>query len=451
MTKDRGRTWTALFVTCAAGASCSQGHAVSSTTAGSGLQASGPSSGASQSGASLPSSGVSQSGASPPSSGVSTGAAEAEASTDDSGQVPADSPDAGAEASVAPDLSDVYGGPFNILVLSKTLGFRAASIPACQQMLRELGRCVDQASCATTGDVAIESAKPGSSFHVDVAGAPASCQELPLSAAISYENPQYEEYVNQGCDGHGIELAPGELIYDDPVSHFNATNLAVGQFHAGAPRGPYQMIFFCSPTGTVFTSDGTDGAAGMVAIQKFIEAGGAYGGLNLATDFEDTVMFPWYTNELVGAWFLNANNDGTPGSIVTVSQFAQHPVMRGIPNPWPTVDRWLLMNQPPDMAPGIQVLATVTGIPLLQAEPANRPRPVVWVKQFQRSSDSTGTYEGRMFYTTRAFNSVHFGEPLFRQLVHQGILWAAHRLTEPTVDAGASPSSGASVAMDAGP
>jgi hypothetical protein len=46
---------------------------------------------------------------------------------------------------------------------------------------------------------------------------------------------------------------------------------------------------------------------------------------------------------------------------------------------------------------------------------------------------------------------VHFGEPLFRQLVHQGILWAAHRLTEPTVDAGASPSSGASVAMDAGP
>ncbi len=444
MTKDRGRTLTALFVTCATGASCSQSNAVSSTTAGSGLQASGPSSGASQSGASLASSGASQSGASLPSSGVSTGTAEAEASADDSGQVPTDSQDADAEAAVAPDLSDVYGGPFNILVLSKTLGFRAASIAACQQMLRELGRCVDQASCATTGDVAIESAKPGSGFHVDVAGAPASCQELPLSAAISYDGPQYEEYTNQGCDGHGADT-------DDPVSHFDATNLDVGQFHAGAPRGPYQMIFFCLPTGTVFTSDGTDGAAGMVAIQKFIEAGGAYGGLSLATDFEDTVMFPWYTHELVGAWFANGNNDGTPGSIVTSSQFAQHPVMRGIPNPWSTVDRWLLMNRPPDMAPGIQVLATVTGIPLLQGEPANRPRPVVWVKQFSKSSDSTGTYEGRMFYTTRAFNSVHYGEPLFRQLVHQGILWAAHRLTEPTVDAGASPSSDASVAMDAGP
>jgi type 1 glutamine amidotransferase len=445
MTKDRGRTLIALFATCAAGASCSQSNAVSSAPAGSGLQASGPSSGASASGTSLPSSGASASGTSLPSSGVSTGTAEAEASTDDSGQVPTDSQDADAEASVAPDLSDVYSGPFNILVLSKTLGFHAASIPACQQMLRELGRCVDPASCATTGDVAIESAKPGSGFHVDVAGAPAGCQELPLSAAISYEGLQYEQYVTQGCDGAGTNN-------DDPVSHFNATNLDVGQFHAGAPRGPYQMIFFCSPTGTVFSTDfstdGANGAAGMVAIQQFIEAGGAYGGLYLATDFEDTVKFPWYTNELVGAWFLNANPDGTPGSIVTVSQFAQHPVMQGIPNPWPTVDRWLLMNQPPDMAPGIQVLATVTGIPRLQGEPANRPRPVVWVKQFPRSSDSTGTYEGRMFYTTRAHSSFHYGEPLFRQLVHQGILWAAHRLTEPTVDAGAAPSSDASDSVE---
>jgi len=332
-------------------------------------------------------------------------------------------------------LSDVYGGPFNILVLSKTLGYHVDSIPACQQMLRELGRCVDQASCATTGDVVIESAKPGSSFHVDVAGAPANCPELPSATVDSYSS-QYNAYVNQRCDGSSADL-----------SQFSSANLDVGQFHAGAPRGPYQMIFFCSPTGTVFSSGGPYGAAGMAAIQKFIEAGAAYGGLYLATDFEDQNGFPWYTNELVGAYFSGmASTDGTPGSIVTVPQFAEHPVMRGIPSPWPTQDRWLLMNRPPDMAPGIQVLANGTGIlPLNPSEPpANSPRPVVWVKQFPPSSDSSGIYQGRMFYTTRGHNIVRYGEPLFRQLVHQGILWAAHRLTEPSPDAGVttSPDSG---------
>jgi type 1 glutamine amidotransferase len=363
----------------------------------------------------------------------STTPAETEASTGDSGQVSTPSQDAGTEASAPPDLSEVYSGPFNILVLSKTLGYHVNSIPACQQMLRDLGRCVDQTSCATTGDVVIESAKPGSSFHVDVAGAPANCQELPAGAATVRNPPQDWAYVAQGCDGVNTNL-----------SEFSSANLDVGQFHAGAPRGRYQMIFFCSPTGTVFSNGGPNGAAGMAAIQKFIEAGAAYGGLYLATDFEKWGGFPWYTNELVGAYFDLSNSDGTPGSIVTFPQFADHPVMRGIPNPWPTDDRWLLMNQPPDMAPGIQVLANVTGIPRLPSEPANRPRPVVWVKQFPRSSDSTGIYQGRMFYTTRAHNVVHYGEPLFRQLVHQGVLWAAHRLTEPSADAGVttSPDSG---------
>jgi type 1 glutamine amidotransferase len=371
------------------------------------------------------------------SSGGSTGTVKTEASAGDSGQSPTGSQDA--DASVPPDLSDVYSGPFNVLVLSKTYGYHAPSIPACQQMLRELGRCVDQASCATTGDVAIESAKPSSGFHVDVAGAPASCQELP-SATVFANSREYSEYASQGCDGSGTDL-----------SEFSSTNLDVGQFHAGAARGPYQMIFFCSPTGAVFSIDSPNGAAGMVAIQKFIEAGGAYGGLYLATDFENVGGFPWYTNELLGAWLGNANSDATPGSIVIASQFLQHPVMRGIPNPWSTSDRWLLMNQPPDMAPGIQVLATVTGIPSLPGEPASYPRPVVWVKQFSGSPDLSGSYEGRMFYTTRAHNITHYGEPLFRQLVHQGILWAAHRLREPSDIASGPPNSEAGgPAMDAG-
>jgi type 1 glutamine amidotransferase len=66
---------------------------------------------------------------------------------------------------------------------------------------------------------------------------------------------------------------------------------------------------------------------------------------------------------------------------------------------------------------GFQILATLSDM-----------RPVVWVKQFPVASDPTMTFEGRMFYTVQGHNIIRYGEAPFRQLVHQGVLWAAHRL-----------------------
>jgi type 1 glutamine amidotransferase len=350
-----------------------------------------------------------------------------------------------------------YTGPFKILVLSKTLGFHHDSIPSCQQMLRELGRCVDATSCAATGDAVVQGAKPNSSFTVDVAGAPAGCMEVPSPATLlgngtSVENnAAYTAYVSMGCDGHGVDN-------DDPVSHFNGTNLGIAQFSSpSAPHGAYQMIFFCSPTGPVFTSDGATGTAGMAAIQSFIEAGGAYGGVHAAADFEDTEQWQWYYDDLMGAWFTDHNNDGTWGVVNTTTIGLTHPVMRGIPNPWIADDEWWLLNREISSVPAFQILATMAaGMPYdagvpddgavfgvgdggpeypqeitvapLAGEAAGDVRPVVWVKPFPVASDPTNTFEGRMFYTIRGHNIARYGETAFRQLVHQGILWAAHRL-----------------------
>jgi type 1 glutamine amidotransferase len=356
----------------------------------------------------------------------------------------------GAAAPSATIRSDPYGGPFKILVLSKTLGFHHDSIPSCQQMLRELGRCVDATSCAATGDAIVQGAKPNSAFTVDVAGAPAGCMELP-SATVAANDPTYTTYVKMGCDGSGGGT-------DDPVAHFTATNLDTNQFTSpAAPKGPYQMIFFCSPTGPVFTSDGATGTAGMAAIQSFIEAGGAYGGVHAAADFEDTEQWQWYYDDLMGAWFTDHNNDGTWGVVNTTTIGLTHPVMRGIPNPWIADDEWWLLNREISSVPAFQILATMAaGMPYdagvpddgavvgvgdggpeypqeitvapLAGEAAGDVRPVVWVKPFPVASDPTNTFEGRMFYTIRGHNIARYGETAFRQLVHQGILWAAHRL-----------------------
>jgi len=226
-----------------------------------------------------------------------------------------------------------------------------------------------------------------------------------------------------GCDGSS-----------DDMSEFDAANLDVAQFHAGASKGPYQMVFFCLPSGTVFSSDGVNGPAAMTAVQDFIEGGGAYGGLSAAIAIEDAGAFPWYTKELLGASSMGFAG-GESGTIETVAQNAAHPVMRGIPNPWVAVDEWWLEDLPVDNKSGFHVLATLSGVPggaVHGATPSQQPPtggfPVVWVKPFPVASDPTGTFEGRMFYTVRGAQIARYGEPLFRQLVHQGILWAAHRM-----------------------
>jgi type 1 glutamine amidotransferase len=287
-------------------------------------------------------------------------------------------------------------------------------------MLRDLGQCADAASCtaAGQGDTPITGAKPNSTFTVDVAGAPATgcpaIQSKPAGASAS----GYTAYKAMGCDGSTSDL-----------SQFNATNLDTKQFSSPtAPKGPYQMIFFCSPTGEDFTSGGANGAAGETAIQNFISAGGGYAGVHAASDFENGEKWGWYYNTLMGSWFKDHNADGTSGTVNTVPMYATHPVMRGIPNPWNTSDEWYLQNREMSSVPGFQILATLSGAPALAGEPANDIRPMIWIKQFPVVTDATKTFEGRSFYTVRGHNIARYGEAPFRQLVHQGILWAANRL-----------------------
>jgi len=291
---------------------------------------------------------------------------------------------------------DPYSGPFKVLVLSKTVGFHHDSIPAGQQMLRDLGKCVDATSCAMTKDTVIAGAKPNSSFTVDVAGAPATC---PAATPANYA-----AYGAMGCDGS-----------KDDLSEFTTENLK-----------NYELLFFVSPTGNVFSAGGPNGKLGMAAIQAFIEGGGGYGGLHGASDFENTGGFPWYYNTMMGAFFTLHNNDGTPGSVITAPMYASHPVMRGLPSPLSTQDEWYFMNRQISAQPGFQILATLSGVPPVAGESATDIRPIVWIKQFPVAANPV--LEGRMFYTCRGHNIARFGEPDFRQLVHQGILWAVHRL-----------------------
>jgi type 1 glutamine amidotransferase len=104
-----------------------------------------------------------------------------------------------------------------------------------------------------------------------------------------------------------------------------------------------------------------------------------------------------------------------------------HPIMNGIPNPWQTADEWYYENREISSQPGFQILATIAGLTAVDpSEPANDIRPMVWIRQFPVMNNAP--FEGRMFYTPRGHNIQRYGEVAFRQLIHQGILWAANRL-----------------------
>jgi type 1 glutamine amidotransferase len=246
--------------------------------------------------------------------------------------------------------ADPYSGPFQILILSKTLGYHHASIPNCQDLVRTLG--------TTPDDQMPPGTKPGSQFSVTIA--------------------------------------------NEDLSDFTDATLKT-----------YGMLFFCSPTGPVFSTGGANGAIGMAAMQKYIEqGGGAWGGVHSATDFEDDGGFPWYTNTLLGGHFDHHDDDGTPGTVQVQPAYVDHPVVRDVQATWSTQDEWYYLSTDIASLPLFQVLSKLT----------IDQRPVVWIKEFGANDT------GRMFYTIRGHNVTVYDEPDFKKLVLNGILWATHRL-----------------------
>jgi hypothetical protein len=236
-----------------------------------------------------------------------------------------------------------------MLVLSKTLEYRHDSIAACQQMLRDLGNTPDANLPA--------GAMPGSRWTVTIA------------------KEDLSDFTDQGLR-------------------------------------PYAIIFWCNPTGTVFTAGGANGAMGKLAVQRYLTSGGAWGGVHSATDFENTQGWTWFQDQVNGGNFANHDADGTPNSIVwQPGPMAQdHPVIRGIRSPWNCGDEWYRLNRNPETLSGFVILGKL----------GTDQRPAVYVREIPGG--------GRSFYTIRGHNTSVYGEPLFRKLVHQGVLWAVRRI-----------------------
>ncbi|HEV3059788.1 MAG TPA: ThuA domain-containing protein [Vicinamibacterales bacterium] len=280
-------------------------------------------------------------------------------------------PDGGAGAVGTTSAPGLRQGPFKIIVLSTTDEFRHDSIPNGLQMLMDLGQ--------------------------------ATAPERAKIAGLAADSTWTVDHIGDGQVWNGVKEA------DEFATKVTADNLK-----------NYEMFYSDSPTGKVFTNqpNGTGPAKKQIFVD-FWNAGGSWAGQHSATDFENSSAWTWFQDNINGGWFTTHDNDGTPGTINAQPQYADHPILKGIPAPWNVSDEWYVENRNIEAVPGFKVLAKVT---VSNSMLTAGPRPAIWI------NENTNMMGGRSFYTIRGHNQKVFAEPAFRQLMLQGILWAVHRL-----------------------
>jgi Trehalose utilisation len=302
------------------------------------------------------------------------------------GGVAGSTPDAGAGGVGMTSAPGLKQGPFKIIVLSTTDEFRHDSIPNGLQMLIDLG----MASAPERAPGKIPGLAADTTWTVDHIG-----------DGSTWNGPA----CPPSCGAGSVKEA------DEFGAKITADNLNLKN---------YEMLYSDSPTGKVFTNQPNGmGPAKKQIFVDFWNAGGSWAGQHSATDFENSNAWTWFQDNINGGWFTTHDNDGTPGTINVQSQYADSPILKGIPNPWNVGDEWYVMNRDIDAVAGFKVLAKVT---VSNSMLSTAPRPAIW------SNENTNNMGGRAFYTIRGHNKTVFAEPAFRQLMLQGILWAVHRL-----------------------
>ena len=144
------------------------------------------------------------------------------------------------------------------------------------------------------------------------------------------------------------------------------------------------------------------------AFQRFIQAGGGFAGIHLASGTEKD--WPWY-GDLVGARFL----DHPPIQQATVHvEDPTHPSTKDLPAEWVRTDEWYDFSPAPDRAI-VNVLLTVDESTYTNDGIHGDDHPIAWYHEFDG---------GRSWYTAMGHLESHYQDPLFLSHLLGGIQYA---------------------------
>ena len=165
----------------------------------------------------------------------------------------------------------------------------------------------------------------------------------------------------------------------------------------------YQVVIFLNTTGDLLNAEQE------AAFEQFIQQGGGFVGIHAASDTE--YDWPWYGG-LVGAYF--AGHPAIQPATLYVTD-PTHRSTRGLPAAWNRTDEWYNFRDQPGSEVNILVNLDEESY---EGGTMGANHPLSWYQVYDG---------GRSWYTAMGHTSASYAEPLFRDHVAGGILWAAGR------------------------
>jgi type 1 glutamine amidotransferase len=163
----------------------------------------------------------------------------------------------------------------------------------------------------------------------------------------------------------------------------------------------FAVIVFLNTTGDILS------AQEELAMEEFIRSSKGFVGVHSATDTE--YDWAWYGG-LVGAYFMD-HPAVQPATIHSAE--SGHPAGAGLPSSFERVDEWYNFRSAP--APGAVVLATLDET-TYEGGKMGPDHPIAWAQEYDG---------GRSFYTAGGHTIESYSEPLFRDHIAAGLVWAA--------------------------
>ena len=229
---------------------------------------------------------------------------------------------------------------------------------------------------------------------------------VPAGSAPAPSSPAFRVLLFSSTAGFRHDSIPAavsaiEQLGSDNGFAVDATEDA--SMFTGSTLSRYAVVIFLLTTGDVLDADQ------QAAFQRYIESGGAFVGVHSAADTEHD--WPWYGG-LVGAYF--DNHPAVQQATVDVTD-RDTPSTIHLPAHWVRTDEWY--NFQTDPSSTVTVLAELDETTYSPGDGAmGSSHPIAW----QHVYDG-----GRSWYTGGGHTSDSYSEPLFREHLLGGILWAA--------------------------
>ncbi len=187
------------------------------------------------------------------------------------------------------------------------------------------------------------------------------------------------------------------------ANDFTVTHTEDSALFTQANLAQYEAVIFLNTTGDVLN------AAQQTAFQAYIQAGGGFAGTHSAADTEHG--WAWY-GQLLGAYF--ASHPAIQQATIKVADHV-HGSTAHLPDRWVRTDEWYNYNVNP--RGNVHVLMTLDESTYSPGSGAlGFDHPISWYKYFEG---------GRSWYTGLGHTAGTYAEPLFREHLLGGILYAA--------------------------